>query len=236
MPEQPRRACAVRPPALADHLELGRRRARLEPPRAPSGLLQRDVADGPRVGPPERGEEVHLGRPRPDPRQRDERLTDAVVVERGDRVEVERPVDDCRRQRADVAVLLAAEPVGAQLSSDERRMPSGVRPPSRPPAGRRRPSRRRATPAARGSAGRASGSRARGPELGQPVRLDDRREVGVCGAQLGGRGRERRLVEHPDSRYVSRVGYGLLAMQRARTSDLRPLRARSRSRLLLLPR
>ncbi len=115
MPEQPRRARAVRPPGVTDRLELGRRRALVEPPRAAGGLLQGDVADGPRVGPPKRRKEVDLRRPGADPRKRDERVADAVVVEQRYRLEIERPVEQRRGQRADVPVLLAAEPVGAQL-------------------------------------------------------------------------------------------------------------------------
>src|SRR5687768_13365482 len=101
VPEQARRTRPVRPPRLADDLELERRRAFREPAGTARGLLQGDVADGPRVGSPERGEEVDLRRPGADPRQRDERVADAVVVEQGHRLEVERAVEERRRQRAD---------------------------------------------------------------------------------------------------------------------------------------
>ena len=96
-------------------LELDWRRAQLEPSHAPCRLLQRDVADGPDVGPAERREEVDVGRPRPDPGKRDERRADAVVVEGRHGEEIERAVLDRRRERTNVPGLLPAEPVGAQL-------------------------------------------------------------------------------------------------------------------------
>ena len=198
VPEQARRARAVRPPRLADHLELGRRRALVEPPRATSGLLQGDVPDGPRVGPPERGEEVDLRRPGADPRERDERVTDAVVVEQGHRVEVERPVEERRGQRAHVPVLLAAEPVGAQLlvgREDDAVGRDAAEPCLQPVVGGLRRGEGDLLLEDQQDERREPGLA--GPELGKPMCLDDRREIGVCGAQLRGSRGERRLVEHP---------------------------------------
>src|SRR6187402_819163 len=114
----PEQACGGRPvgpPGLADLLELVGRRPQLEPFRATSALLERDVADGPGVGAAQGREEVDLGRPRPDPGQRDERRAHLGVVQGRDLVEIEHPVLERPRERAHVAVLLAAEPVGAQL-------------------------------------------------------------------------------------------------------------------------
>ena len=104
---------------------------------------------------------------------------------------------DRRRQRADVPVLLAAEPSARSSASAEGRMPAGVSPPSRAPAGRRPPSPRRGRPVARGSAGRASGTRAHGPRT-RGARAPRRRprDHPVAEINRGGRG-ERRLVEHP---------------------------------------
>ena len=73
VPEDPRGGGAVRPPRLAERLQLERCRAQLEAAHATRGLLERDVPDGPYVGPPKRGEEVDVGRPGADAGQRDER-------------------------------------------------------------------------------------------------------------------------------------------------------------------
>ena len=203
MPEQASRARPVWPPCLADRLELGRRRALDEPPRATCGLLQGDVAHGPRVGPAERGEEVDLRRPWADPGERDERVTDAVVVEQRHGLEVERPVEERRRERPDVPVLLSAEPVGTQLLVG--REDDAVRGDASEPC---------LEPVVRGP-GRGEGDllledqqdegrepRFARPELGEPVGIDDRREIRVCGAQLGRRAPRTSSGRASASRYV----------------------------------
>jgi hypothetical protein len=199
----------VRSPRLADRLELVGRRPELEPLRAARALLQRDVARGPRVGASQRGEEVDLGRPGTDPGQRDERGADAGVVQRRDRVEVECPVLEGGRERAHVAVLLAAEPVRAELLV--RRVQHALR---------REPAEPRDEPVVGGARGgerdllledqedeRREARLAR-PELRDAVLRDDRGEIGIRIAELGDRRRERAFVEH--ALHASRAArYGL---------------------------
>jgi hypothetical protein len=197
MPEDPRGRGPVRSPRLADRLQLVRRGPCLEAARPAGALLERDVADGPRVRPPEGGEEVDLGRPRPDPRQGHERGPRRLVVQRRHDVEIERSVLDRGREHAHIARLLAAEAVGAELGVG-RSEDSGGReaPESRLEAVVRGARRGQRDLLLEDQQDERLEARLARPELRQPVELHDRREIGIGRAELGGGRRERRLVQH----------------------------------------
>ena len=197
MPQKPRSGGAVRPPCLTDHRQLRGRGPNLEAARPSRAFLQGDVSDRPGVGPAQRGKEVDLGRPRADPGKRHQRLPHRVVVERGQAAEVERALLERRCKGADVARLLPAEAVGPQLGVARPEDPLG-----------RQGAEAHLEPAVR-RARRGEGyllledeehqrgkTRVTRPELGEAVRLDDRREIRIGCAERGRGGRERRLVEH----------------------------------------
>ena len=91
MPEEPRRDGSPWPPhgterghlrgigPVAEALDLG------------DGCLEGHVAGRPDVGSPEDHQQVDRRGPRADARDRLERLVDGVIVESGQRVEIERP-------------------------------------------------------------------------------------------------------------------------------------------------
>ena len=122
VPEQPRRARAVRPPRLADRARAPpasvARRARALGVPPPAARCRRPATC--RAGGAQRG-----GRPRPSTARCRASATSAEPYPSSSSAptacEVERAVLDRRRERTDVARLLAAEPVGAQLLVASRR-------------------------------------------------------------------------------------------------------------------
>ena len=94
--------------------EVGEGRAILELEQIARRRREREVAVGPDVGPEQAHREVDVGRPRSDPRHRDQRGPHVVVGQGLELGEVE-PVEHRRRERARVAGLLATEPDRTEL-------------------------------------------------------------------------------------------------------------------------
>src|SRR5262249_36697505 len=83
---------AIRPEALAERVELPRRRRRVELPRKAVAAPDAEVVDGPDVEPAQLEEEEHLRAPAPDPADGRELGGDSLVGETRGSLELDAPL------------------------------------------------------------------------------------------------------------------------------------------------
>ena len=112
MPQDPCGSGAPRPPRRGDALLLPGVRQEPEPLCISHCRREREIADRPDVGPPERHQQVDVGGPSTDTEQGDEAAASPVVVGRRDRLGIEPSVQRGRRELDDVAGLLTGQPGG----------------------------------------------------------------------------------------------------------------------------
>src|SRR5262249_21154231 len=109
LPEQARRYRAPRTPGLGHDAQLPAVRAlrqRLQPLHRD---LQRQVARGPNIRPPQREEQEHLGAPIPEAAQLHDRRERGVVAKAREARGREAPLQDRAREAAGIADLLSCE-------------------------------------------------------------------------------------------------------------------------------
>lgn len=105
----------MRPPTLADSSEKPWIGWLIQSEYLAGGHLERPIAGGPYVGPPETREQVDVGRPWSDSRQGGEAAMDLLVGQPVQPREVERSIDHPLAEHSRVPGLLTAEAVGTQV-------------------------------------------------------------------------------------------------------------------------